>query len=141
MGTADYLELGTWNAECSMCGRKRKANQMVKNWQGMWRCPEHNETRQPQDFVRAVPDVQTTPWAQPHDATYVYQQINATESEDLTVATAGVDTLLNIWENVVIAILTFSGTGTVVINNYGRVVSVVNPGPAVLTVHNFGIYP
>ena len=64
-GRADFLDLGDWNAVCSMCGRKRKASQMVKNWQGMYRCPEHNEARHPQDFVRAVPDVQTPPWVQP----------------------------------------------------------------------------
>lgn len=65
MGRADYLSLGDWNSVCSMCGRKRKASEVVKNWQGMFRCPEHNESRQPQDFVRAVPDVQTPPWVQP----------------------------------------------------------------------------
>ena len=70
-GRADHLDLGTWNAACSMCGRKRKANELVRNWQGMWRCPEHNEPRQPQDFVRAVPDVQTVPWAQPETDVYV----------------------------------------------------------------------
>lgn len=65
MGQADYLELGDWNAVCEMCGRKRKASTMVKNWQGGWRCPEHNEPRQPQDFVRATADVQRPPWTQP----------------------------------------------------------------------------
>lgn len=64
-GRADYWLPGDWNAACSMCGRKRKASQMVKNWQGMYRCPEHNESRQPQDFVRGTQDVQTVPWAQP----------------------------------------------------------------------------
>lgn len=65
MGQADYLELGQWNARCSMCSFKRKSGTLVKNWQGMWRCPIHNESRQPQDFVRAVPDIQTPPWTQP----------------------------------------------------------------------------
>lgn len=60
----DYLALGEWNIACSMCGRKRKSSELVKNWQGMWRCPEHNDERHPQDFVRAVPDVQTVPYAQ-----------------------------------------------------------------------------
>lgn len=64
-GRADHYVPGDWNVACSMCGRKRKASQMVRNWQGMWRCPEHNEPRQPQDFVRAVPDVQSVPFAQP----------------------------------------------------------------------------
>jgi hypothetical protein len=64
-GRADYLLVGDWNAVCSMCGRKRKASTLVKNWQGLWRCPEHNEPRQPQDFVRGVQDIQTPPWNQP----------------------------------------------------------------------------
>lgn len=64
-GRADYLELGDFNAACSMCGRKRKASQMVKNWQGFYRCPEHNEPRHPQDFVRGQADIQTPPWVQP----------------------------------------------------------------------------
>ena len=38
--------------------------ELVKNWQGQWRCPEHNEARQPQDFVRGVQDIQTPPWVQ-----------------------------------------------------------------------------
>lgn len=68
MGEADYLKLGDWNATCSMCGFKRKAGTLVKNWQGMWRCPKHNEPRQSQDFVRGVPDIQTPPWVQPPGA-------------------------------------------------------------------------
>lgn len=67
-GRADHLELGSYNAVCYQCGRKRKALTLVKNWQGFYVCPEHNEPRQPQDFVRAVPDVQTPPWTQPMPA-------------------------------------------------------------------------
>lgn len=54
MGKADFYAPGDWNIACSMCGRKRKASTLVKNWQGMWRCPEHNEPRHPQDFVKGV---------------------------------------------------------------------------------------
>lgn len=63
-GRADFWEPGDYNAACSICGRKRKASQMVQNWQGQWRCPEHNEPRQPQDFVRGIQDIQTPPWVQ-----------------------------------------------------------------------------
>ena len=70
-GRADYLELGDWNAVCFQCGRKRKASTLVKHWQGYYVCPDHNEPRQPQDFVRAVPDVQTPPWTQPRPG-YTY---------------------------------------------------------------------
>ena len=65
MGQSNYFKPGDWNAVCSMCGRQNKASELVKNWQGMYRCPEHNEPRHPQDFVRAVPDIQTPPWTQP----------------------------------------------------------------------------
>jgi hypothetical protein len=64
-GRADYWEPGTWNVACSECGRKRKANQMERNWQGLYRCPEHNEPRQPQDFARGIRDIMTVPFAQP----------------------------------------------------------------------------
>lgn len=65
MGRADFLRPGDYNAVCSMCGRKRKASQLVKNWQGFWRCPEHNEPRHPQDFVRNTSDNMGVPWSQP----------------------------------------------------------------------------
>jgi hypothetical protein len=75
-GRADYWKPGTWNASCSMCGRKRKADEMVRNWQGLYRCPEHDEPRQPQDFARGLPDNMGVPWAQLETDTYV--QINLT---------------------------------------------------------------
>lgn len=65
MGRADYYKEGDYNAVCSMCGRKRKASELVRNWQGMYRCPSHNEPRHPQDFVRATPEEQTPSWTQP----------------------------------------------------------------------------
>lgn len=68
-GRADYYGPGDWNVACSQCGRKRKASTMVKNWQGYWRCPEHNEPRHPQDFVRGTKDVQTVPYSQPQTDT------------------------------------------------------------------------
>jgi hypothetical protein len=75
MGRADFLRLGDFNAVCYQCGFKKKASEMEKNWQGFYVCPEHNEPRQTQDFVRAIPDVQTTPWAQPDPGTiYTYIQ-------------------------------------------------------------------
>lgn len=63
-GRADHLVLGDHNAACSMCGRKRKASTMERNWQGLYRCPWHNEPRQPQDFARGVKEVISPPWAQ-----------------------------------------------------------------------------
>jgi len=68
----NYWQPGDWNAVCSMCGRKRKASDLVRNWQGMWRCKDHNEERHPQDYVRGVREVVTVPWAQPPSDTYIY---------------------------------------------------------------------
>lgn len=60
----DFI-LGDWNATCSMCGGKFKASQLKKHWQGFWRCQKCWNPRHPQDFVRAVKDVQTVPFDQP----------------------------------------------------------------------------
>ena len=67
----DYFSPGDWNVNCSMCGRKIKASSAVQNWQGQWRCQQHNEPRQPQDFVRAVPDIQTPPFVQIRNDSFV----------------------------------------------------------------------
>ena len=64
-GRADHLDLGTWNALCYFCGFKFKANEMRKHWQGFYVCERCWEPRQPQDFVRAIPDKMAAPWAQP----------------------------------------------------------------------------
>lgn len=73
MGRADYLLLGDYNVQCYRCGCKLKASMAARNWQGFYVCPEHNEPRQPQDFVRAIPDNQTPPWTQPWPISpYVY---------------------------------------------------------------------
>lgn len=73
MGRADYWLGGDWNVQCFQCGFKAKASQMVRNWQGYWVHPEHNEPRQTQDFVRGVPDNQIPHWVQPWPAVvYTY---------------------------------------------------------------------
>ena len=64
-GPADYFAPGDYNANCYQCGFKFKASQLRRQWQGFYTCESCWEPRQPQDFVRAVPDNQTVPWAQP----------------------------------------------------------------------------
>lgn len=76
MGRADYLLHGDWNVQCFQCGFKAKASTLVRNWQGYWVHPEHNEPRQTQDFVRGVPDNQIAPWVQPWPAV-VYTYTNS----------------------------------------------------------------
>ena len=62
MGRADYLKLGSWNASCDRCGRKRKGDELKKTWNNLWVCPEHWEPRHPQDFVKAVRENPTPPF-------------------------------------------------------------------------------
>lgn len=71
MGKADYLKLGDWNAQCFRCGFKNKAGELRKQWQGYWVCTACWEPRQPQDFAKGVPDLQTVPWSQPDNWTFV----------------------------------------------------------------------
>lgn len=72
MGRADYLALGDWNALCDHCGRKRKGLDLRKQWNGLWVCPEHWEARQPQDFVRSVPEHPTPPFVRKPADVFIY---------------------------------------------------------------------
>ena len=138
-GRADHLDLGDWNAICSMCGRKRKASTMVKNWQGQYRCPEHNEPRHPQDFVKAVPDIQTPPWVQPPVDLYAMPTITATaaaptvsvpipSNPDLAGTATAPAAVVTVPEDEIIPTLTFQlGTGAaanVTLNIFGSVTTV-----------------
>jgi len=53
---------GDWNSICDVCGRKYKASLLKQRWDGLMCCPQDWEIRQPQDFVRGVPDPQLVPW-------------------------------------------------------------------------------
>jgi hypothetical protein len=76
VGPADFYAPGEWNVICSICGRKMKSGDAVKNWQGMWRHRRCNDVRQPQDFVRVLPDDQTVPFAQLPVIDYIQININ-----------------------------------------------------------------
>ena len=56
---------GDWIADCDVCGRKYKASILQQRWDGLMCCPDDWEIRQPQDFVRGVPDTQIAPWLRP----------------------------------------------------------------------------
>jgi len=63
MGQRDYFKLGDWNACCDQCGLKRKASELRMQWDGLMTCHLCWEPRQPQDFVRGVPDPSGVPWS------------------------------------------------------------------------------
>ena len=62
--TPTYVK-GDWIADCDICGRKYKASQLIKRWDGLMCCEDDWEIRQPQDFVRGVADTQIAPWLRP----------------------------------------------------------------------------
>ena len=62
--TARY-DKGDWKADCDVCGRTYHASQLTQRWDGLMCCRNDWEIRQPQDFVRGVPDTQITPWSRP----------------------------------------------------------------------------
>lgn len=53
---------GDWIALCDVCGRKYKASNLKKRWDGLMCCDHDWEIRQPQDFVRGIADTQIAPW-------------------------------------------------------------------------------
>lgn len=65
MGQSDYYKSGSWNFICEVCGRKFKATQMKKRWDGAIVCREDWEPRHPQDFVKGVKDNPSVPLSRP----------------------------------------------------------------------------
>ena len=53
---------GDWLTICDVCGRKYKATNLKKRWDGLMCCDDDWEIRQPQDFVRGIADTQIAPW-------------------------------------------------------------------------------
>lgn len=143
-GRADYWKPGDWNVLCYQCGRKRKAGEVMRYWQGYWVCPEHWEPRQPQDFVRAVKENIAPPWVQPPGLAgipqlYITLDETNTGTETITISTATVaavnDTtvVIIILEGVRIGTLDLSTVPAaitdVIINVYGGLGAVTFSAP------------
>lgn len=65
MSYTSRYDSGDWIADCDVCGRKYKASALSERWDGLMCCDDDWEIRQPQDFVRGVPDTQIAPWLRP----------------------------------------------------------------------------
>ena len=59
------LILGDWNAICDVCRFKFKASDLRRRWDNLMVCEKDWEPRHPQDFIRAIPDMQALPWTRP----------------------------------------------------------------------------
>src|ERR1700722_10779095 len=64
-GNRTFFKLGDYNAICRVCGFKRKASEMRLRWDGVYVCEQDWEIRQPQDFVRGLPEEVAPEWTQP----------------------------------------------------------------------------
>lgn len=56
---------GNWLVTCDACGRELLASNAYHRWDGLIVCESDYEPRQPQDFVRSVPDSQSVPFVSP----------------------------------------------------------------------------
>jgi hypothetical protein len=64
----NHLLLGNWNALCDSCGRKFKAFDLQKRWDGLMVCQEDFEQRHPQDLLKVQREKITVPWSRPYAA-------------------------------------------------------------------------
>jgi len=62
----NHLALGNWNALCDSCGRKFKALDLRKRWDGLMVCTEDYELRHEQDFLRVQKEKITVPFSRPY---------------------------------------------------------------------------
>jgi hypothetical protein len=74
-----------------VCGRKYKATNLKKRWDGLMCCDEDWEIRQPQDFVRGQADTQIAPWlrTEPSDS-FIPVTIAQWITAYLTVSTSSI---------------------------------------------------
>jgi len=77
----NHLILGNWNALCDSCGRKFKATDLQKRWDGLFVCREDWEQRHPQDLLRVQREQISVPWARPYPATDTFVTTDVLEIE------------------------------------------------------------
>ena len=65
----NHLLLGNWNALCDSCGRKYKASDLRKRWDGLMVCEEDWEQRHPMDLLRVQREQISVPFVRPYPAT------------------------------------------------------------------------
>lgn len=86
----NHLQLGNWNALCDRCGRKFKASELQRTWEGLMVCAEDYETRHPSDFLRVQAEKITVPWARPYPDTDTFVAYSCSIKEMNCFADIGV---------------------------------------------------
>lgn len=80
MGQADFLRVGDYNAICDVCGRKFKFSRLRQKWDNTWACEQDWEPRQPQDYLRGIPDNMSVPLSRPDPPPLFIQDEIVTET-------------------------------------------------------------
>lgn len=86
MGQADFLRVGDYNAICDVCGRKFKFSRLRQKWDNTWACEQDWEPRQPQDYLRGIPDNMSVPLSRPDPPPLFIQDEVVTETPIITLS-------------------------------------------------------
>jgi len=62
-GPEDWFFDSSWNIRCQECYKKIKAQDAKRRWDHLLVCPECWEIRNPQDFVKGIPDNPSVPFS------------------------------------------------------------------------------
>lgn len=85
MGQADFLRVGDYNALCDVCGRKFKFSRLRQKWDNTWACEQDWEPRQPQDYLRGIPDNMSVPLSRPDPPNLFIQDEIVTEIPNISL--------------------------------------------------------
>jgi hypothetical protein len=70
-----YFQSGTWNLICDVCGKKIKAADSKKRWDGLIVCQKDFEFDHPQKFLRVRSDPKAVPYNR-HEALDQFVTVN-----------------------------------------------------------------
>lgn len=77
----NHLIPGNWNALCDSCGRKFKALDLQKRWDGLMVCREDWESRHPQTLLKVQREKIAVPFSRPYPATDTFIGTDVLEIE------------------------------------------------------------
>lgn len=73
-----YFLSGQWNAVCDRCGFKFKSSELREDWQGLMVCSTDFERRNPQDFIKVMPERAIPEWTRPEPEEVFLQPASCT---------------------------------------------------------------
>lgn len=67
----NYFKSGVWNANCDVCGRKFKSDQLLPRWDSLMVCKDDWEARHPMDFLRIREEKISAEWVRHQDDVFI----------------------------------------------------------------------